>query len=116
MLNSLRFLGMNDFAEIDRMTIHEYSLRMTAFRLRRADREYEIHLQAWLNREIKAKKKSGKRKMILVYENFRQFFDYEKCINEILRPSGKPGINAKSQGIFNLMKRQKERRESDGKL
>lgn len=107
---------MNDLAEINRMTLYEYSLRMTAFRLKRADREYEIHLQAWLNREIKAKKKSGKRKMIPVYENFKQFFDYEKYINEILRPEETASVNAKSRGIFNLMKRQKERRESGGKL
>lgn len=107
---------MNDLAEINRMTLYEYSLRMTAFRLRRADREYEIHLQAWLNREIKAKKKAGKRKMIPVYENFKQFFDYEKRINEILRPAERTGINVKSKGIFNLMKRQKERRENGGKL
>jgi hypothetical protein len=112
----MRFLGMNDFAEIDRMTLYEYGLRMTAFRLRRADREYELHLQAWLNREIKAKKKSGKRKMVPVYGNFKQFFDYEKCINEILRPEEKSGMNTKGRGIFDLMKKQKERRERIGKL
>ena len=104
MLNSLRFLGMNDFAEIDRMTLYEYHMRMTAFRLRQADREYEIHLQAWANREINAKKKSGKKKLVFLYDHFKRFFDYEK------------GAGERSQGIFDLMKKQKERSRGDGEL
>ncbi len=116
MLNSLRFLGMNDFAEINRMTLYEYNMRMTAFRLKQADREYAIHLQAWMNREIKAKRESGKKKLVPVYKTFKQFFDFEKRVREILRTEEKAGVNMKSQGIYNLMKKQKERRLEDGKL
>lgn len=116
MLNSLRFLGMNDFTEINRMTLYEYNMRMTAFRLKQADREYGIHLQAWANREIKAKRESGKKKLVPVYKTFKQFFDLEKRIREILRVEEPVGINTKSRGIYNLMKKQKERRLEDGNL
>ena len=107
---------MNDFAEIDRMTLYEYHMRMTAFRLRQADREYEIHLQAWAKREINAKKKSGKKKLVFLYDHFKRFFDYEKRVREILHPEGCKGAGERSQGIFDLMKKQKERSRGDGEL
>ena len=116
MLNSLRFLCMNDFTEINRMTLYEYNMKMTAFRLRQADREYESHLQAWVNREIKAKREAGKKKLVPVYKTFKQFFDLEKRTREILRAEEPVGINTKSRGIYNLMKKQKERRHEDGNL
>ena len=37
-LDSIRYLRMNDFSEIDRMTLYEYEMRMKAFELRRVDR------------------------------------------------------------------------------
>lgn len=98
------------------MTLYEYNMRMTAYQLKQADREYEIHLQAWMNREIEAKKKSGKKKMVPIYKTFKQFFDLEKRIKEILQPEEKTVLSTRSQGIYDLMKRQKERRKVDGNL
>ncbi len=92
------------------MTLYEYNMRMTAFRLKQADREYEIHLQAWMNREIKAKREAGKNKLVFVYKTFKQFFDLEKRVRGIMQAEEKTGVNMKSQGIYNLMKKQKERR------
>ena len=58
---------------------------MKAESLKRVDSEYEIHLQAWVSHQVKAEKKQGK-KTVPVYEKFSQFFDYEKCINDVLKP------------------------------
>lgn len=58
---------------------------MKAESLKRVDSEYEIHLQAWVSHQVKAEKKQGK-KTVPVYEKFSQFFDYEKRINDILKP------------------------------
>lgn len=98
------------------MTLYEYNMRMTAFRLRQADREYEIHLQAWANREINARKKSGKKKLVFVYDHFKRFFDYEKRVQGILHPEGCVGVSERRQGIFDLMKKQKERSHGNGEL
>ena len=64
------------------MTLHEYELRMRAYRLKMVDEEYWIHLQAWVNREVKAEKKKGKGRSEPVYKRFDSFFDYEKRLEE----------------------------------
>jgi hypothetical protein len=58
---------------------------MKARSLKQVDSEYEIHLQAWVSHQVKAEKKQGK-KTVPVYEKFSQFFDYEKRINDVLKP------------------------------
>ena len=58
---------------------------MKAESLKRVDSEYEIHLQAWVSHQVKAEKTQGK-KTVPVYEKFSQFFDYEKRINDVLKP------------------------------
>lgn len=58
---------------------------MKAKSLKQVDTEYEIHLQAWVSHQVKAEKKQGK-KTVPVYEKFSQFFDYEKRINDVLKP------------------------------
>lgn len=82
-MDCLRYLGMADFNEIDRMTLYEYGMRMKALRLRQIDREYEIHLQAWANHNVQATKRQGKDKAVPVFKTFKQFFDYEKRIEEV---------------------------------
>lgn len=82
MLNSLRYLGFTDFSEIERMTVYEYDIRMTAYRLATVDRKHEIHMQAWANNEIKSVREIGK-KTIPVYDRFDKFFDYEAEENKV---------------------------------
>lgn len=72
--------------EIKRMTLVEYQLRIDAYRLQRVDREYDIHLQAWVNNQAKAEKKKGK-KTVPFFKSFDSFYDYEKQIEEV---TGKP--------------------------
>ena len=68
---------------IDRMTMWEYELRMKAHSLRIVDREYQTHLQAWVNRAANAKKKKGKDGLEYVFKKFEKFFDYKKRVKEI---------------------------------
>lgn len=54
---------------------------MKAAALRRIDREFEIYLQAWTNQQAKATRNNGKTPR---YKTFRDFFDYEARVQEIL--------------------------------
>ncbi|HIB1875465.1 TPA: hypothetical protein ACWWCX_002778 [Enterococcus faecium] len=72
---------MNKIEEVERMTIAEYELRQKAFNLKRIDTEYYIHLLAWKNNEVQARKKEGK-KEVPVYKTFKSFFDYEKKVQQ----------------------------------
>lgn len=64
---------LTDEKEIGRITLRHYQRLMKASSLRALDREYEIHLSAWKNREIEAVK--GKH---YIYRDFRKFMDYRK--------------------------------------
>lgn len=113
----MRYLGMMDFAEINRMTLYEYEMRMTAYRLKQADLEYAIHLLAWESWNVQAMKKQGKHKRIPVFKKFRQFFDYEGRVKAILRGEDgrRNGMAAgRKKEIAGLLKKQKERRQGDG--
>lgn len=112
-MNCLRFFGMDDFAQIGRMTLYEYDMRMKAYRLRQVDQEYGIHRQAWENWNVQAMKGKGKKKRVPVFKKFVQFFDYEKRIREVM---GESREDSRNQGIARIMRAQKERRRTDGKL
>lgn len=68
--------------DVEVLTLREYTLRMKAYQLQRVDREYEMHLQAWLNHQVTATKEQGK-KQVPVFKKFGDFFDYEKRIKEV---------------------------------
>lgn len=70
------------------MSLYEYRLRMEANVLKQVDREYELHLQAWLIREVKAEKMVGKSKAEAVYKRFDSFFDYNSRIAQVLKVGG----------------------------
>lgn len=67
---------MTDFAEIDRMTLWEYQLRMKACNLRMVDEEYRIAKTAWMNQQAGAMKKKGKNGREPYFKTFKDFFDY----------------------------------------
>jgi len=71
-------LRAKDLYEIEVMSYFEYQARLYAFRLSEVDKEYDMHLQAYLNNLVTATDK-GKPK----FKDFKDFFDYEKQINEI---------------------------------
>lgn len=65
---------------------------MKAFNLARIDKEYDMHLQAWLNAAATATKETGSgknAKQVSIYKNFKEFFDYEKRIKEVDQPNEK---------------------------
>lgn len=55
---------------------------MRAYQLKRVDKEYDMHLQAWLNVQAGTTKESGG-KTRPVYDSFKKFFDYKKRLKEI---------------------------------
>ena len=77
-LSCFRYLGVNDFKQIDRMTISEFNFRMQAYRLQQVDRMNDIHMQAWANNMAGQKKKNGRP----VYRKFDQFFNYKKAVKQ----------------------------------
>lgn len=56
----MRYFGMTDMNEIDRMTLGEYFMRMEAAMLRNNDQEKLIHLQAWASQMVQATEGSKK--------------------------------------------------------
>ena len=71
------------------MTLPEYTLLMQAVQLKHVDLEYELHLQAYLNFAAQAKKKAGKNKEKPVFRTFKQFFDYEKAVDRVIKKDKK---------------------------
>jgi hypothetical protein len=78
-------LDFKSFAEVDRLTIPEYTLLMEAVQLKQVDTDYRNHLQAFLNFAVKAEKKAGKGKTKPVYRKFKQFYDYEDEVQKITK-------------------------------
>ena len=79
---------MRSFEEVDDLLLDEYLLLMKSYSLQRVDKEYDYHLQAWLSQQVQATEQRGK-KSVPVYKNFKDFFDYEERVNEILKPEPK---------------------------
>ena len=75
---------------------------MKAVELREADLDYRLHMQAFLNMQVKAKKKSGKFKEKFVFTTFEKFYNRQKVIDEIMNPKKKKDRFA---GIGKLLKR-----------
>ena len=63
------------------MTMPEYKLLMEAVKMQQVDADYRNHLQAYLNFAVKAEKQVSKKKSVPVYKKFKDFFNYEKAID-----------------------------------
>lgn len=100
----MRYLGINNLKEIDRLTISEYELRLKVYRLKKLDEQELLHQQAWANWQVQATKTQGK-KEVPVYRNFQDFFDKEKFENEILGVQNK---NQVDKNLLHLMKKANE--------
>lgn len=70
------------------LTLKEYFLLMRAYRLRKVDQEYDMHLNAWLHRAAGATKMIGQ-KEVSAYKKFKDFFDYEARLKEVEGPKKK---------------------------
>lgn len=100
-MNCFRYLGFKSFAEVDRLTIPEYTLLMEAERLKQVDMDYRNHLQAYLNFVVKAEKKSGK-KTKPVYNKFEKFYNYKR---ELEKATSKGEEKSRFSGIGKFLKK-----------
>ena len=100
-MNCFRFLNFRSFDEVDRITIPEYELLMEAANLKRVDMDYRSHLQAWLNRAVKAEKGKGKN-VRPVFTKFKQFYDYD---SEVEKASAKRTIKSRFSGVGKFLKK-----------
>lgn len=94
---------MDDFLEINRMTLPEFEIRMKAAELKQLDRMHEIHILAWAIAQAGSTKKSGKP----VFRTFKSFFDFEKQERKIM------GIVKERTGIFDKIVSHKKKKEGD---
>lgn len=84
----MRFLGCRSLEEAEDMTLPDYLYRYKAYRLRSVDEDYHRHLSAWLNVQAGSMKQQGD-KQAPVYRTFKNFFDYQKRVEEIEKPQPK---------------------------
>ncbi len=79
--NCVRYLDLN-IDQIDRLTIPEYGLLMSATALKAVDKAKDQHLQAWLTVSAGATRKDGRP----VYKKFKDFFNYEAELKRLQKP------------------------------
>lgn len=70
------------------MTMQDYQLRIGNIRFEQLDKERDLYLQAYLNNRATATKKKGK-DIVSAYPEFKDFFDYEKRLEEMTEPKEK---------------------------
>lgn len=98
---ALAFFGMNDLREIGQMTLKEYNLRKKAYLLKRVQIDEDLHLQAFLNRNVKATTSDGKK---YKYLKFKDFFDKDKRLEQLIKKEGA----RVSERLLKIAKRMKE--------
>lgn len=79
----MRYCQIYDFQVLGRITLRQYYLMSKALKLQQLDEERVIYMQAWLNNQVTATKKRGKR-TAPYFRNFKEFFDYERAENLLL--------------------------------
>jgi len=82
-LNAFRYLDFKRIEDVNDVTLNEYQLLMKAYALKQVDKQYEMHMQAWVNQQAKATKQKGK-KTVPYFKDFKQFFDYEAQVEQIM--------------------------------
>lgn len=102
-MTCFRYLNFKSLEQVDNITPYEYRLLMKSKKLQIVDKQYEIHLQAYLNMSAQARRRAGK-KMKPVYTKFDKFFDYQKQLDRVM------GIKKKSKfdGLAQFIKEQKK--------
>lgn len=102
-MTCFRYLGFKSLDQVNNITPYEYRLLMKSKELQIVDKQYEIHLQAYLNMSAQARRRAGK-KMKPVYTKFVKFFDYQKQLDRVM------GIKKKSKfdGLAQFIKEQKK--------
>lgn len=97
-------IGVADFATAGQMALAEFRLRKQGYLLVKQERERDLHLQAYLNRAIKATEKNGK----YLYTDFRSFYDEEKERERVL---GRVKLSETDKRLYAVAGRLQELRE-----
>lgn len=102
-MTCFRYLNFKNLEQVDNITPYEYRLLMKSKEFQIVDKQYEIHLQAYLNMIAQARKQVGK-KQRMVYTRFDKFFDYQKQLDRVM------GIKKKSKfdGLAQFIQEQKK--------
>ena len=102
-MTCFRYLDFKNLEQVNNITPYEYRLLMKSKELQIVDKQYEIHLQAYLNMTAQARKQVGK-KQRMVYTRFDKFFDYQKQLDKVM------GIKKKSKfdGLAHFIQEQKK--------
>lgn len=103
MIDALRYFGFVDLLEFERMTVHEYSIRMIAVALRQLDQKELIHQQAWANWQVQSTRTRGKKEEP-VYKTFDKFFNKQELENEILGIETSNFKSGSDKQLMQLMK------------
>lgn len=77
---------------------------MEAFNLAQVDKQYEMHMQAWLSHQVTATNKKGSKPL---FSNFKDFFDYEKALEQL---QGSTGLSDEHKRLGKIAKKVNERR------
>jgi hypothetical protein len=77
---------------------------MKAIKLKQVDMDYRNHLQAFLNFAVKAEKKAGKNKSKPVYSKFKQFYNYEKEVENATKKD-KEKEKSRLSGLSKFLKK-----------
>ena len=76
---------------------------LESMELRLLDSSLHEHRQAFLNFAVQAEKKTGKGKSKPVYRKFRQFFDYDRELEKIMKRKEK--VRSPFSGIGKLLQK-----------
>ncbi|MCL1990913.1 MAG: hypothetical protein FWG67_08505 [Defluviitaleaceae bacterium] len=69
----MRYCQIYDPVTLGRVTLKQYFLMMKAVQLQLVDKQRDLHIQAWLNMQVKATKQRGK-KTVPYFKTFNDFF------------------------------------------
>lgn len=101
---------MEKLYDIKVMTLYEYEARMHAYKLKQVDEAETMHKQAWLDHQVTATRAKGKNGQEYVYGTFKQFFDTEKYMNEVLGVSTQaPKQTRRTKTMVEMARRANER-------
>ncbi|MHB9781491.1 hypothetical protein ACXM1Q_001915 [Streptococcus sp. 10F2] len=99
------FFGISDWTEANRITLFEFRIRNRGHIMSQLEHEKNLHLQAFLNRLVKATTKDGKE---YKFKDFRDFYDEKKRWNEKLGKNHSVPVNENLIAIAKRMQNYKK--------
>lgn len=98
------------------MTPREYFALMKGHSYKVVDARYDAHMQSWLDQQVQATKKTGKKGDVKpVYESFKDFFDYEKELKNVEKSYVKEPISKEKVERFRSSVAEVERLMNEGR-